>query len=220
MAKRRRSNPLALAVLVLLFEQPMHPYQVATTLRKRRKEDSIKIRFGSLYTVIDLLQADGLIVPRETIREGRRPERTVYELSPDGEAEMRDWLGELIAEPIKEYTRLEAGLCLLAALQPCEAIDLLKRRAQRLEGDFRQLRAEVDRALGMGMPPLFLIEHEYRLSRIDAERQFVLSLLRRIDEEGWARSPAWNRLHLESPQPEGDTKPTGPKKIRKRSSVK
>jgi DNA-binding PadR family transcriptional regulator len=219
MAKRRRSNALALAVLVLLFERPMHPYEIAKTLRERRKEDSIKIRFGSLYTVIGLLQADGLIVPRETIREGRRPERTVYELSPAGEAEMSDWLRELIGEPVKEYTHFEAGLCFLPALPPGEAIDLLKRREQRLENDFRQLRAGLDRVLGTGLPPLLLVEHEYRLSRMDAERQFVLSLLRRIEKEGWAMSPAWNHLHGVRSQPERDKKPTGPK-IRKRKPVK
>jgi DNA-binding PadR family transcriptional regulator len=59
MAKSRRSNPLALAVLVLLFERPMHPYEMAATLEQRRKEDSIKIRYGSLYTVIELLQKEG-----------------------------------------------------------------------------------------------------------------------------------------------------------------
>jgi DNA-binding PadR family transcriptional regulator len=218
MAKKRRSNPLGLAVLVLLFERPMHPYEIAATLRERRKEDSIKIRFGSLYTVIDLLQADGLIVPRETSREGRRPERTVYGLSAAGKAEMSDWLRELIGEPVKEYTHFEAGLCLLPALPPDEAIDFLKRREQRLESEFRQLRARLDRVLGTGMPPLFLVEHEYRLGRIDAERQFVLSLLRRIENEGWAMSPAWNHLHGVSHQPEGDKKPTGAK-IRKRKKV-
>jgi DNA-binding PadR family transcriptional regulator len=218
MAKRRRSNPLALAVLVLLFERPMHPYQIATTLRKRRKEDSIKIRFGSLYTVIDLLQADGLIVPRETIRDGLRPERTVYELSLAGEAEMRDWLRKLIGESVKEYTDFEAGLCLLPALPPDEAIDLLKQREQRLANDFRQLRCELDRALGTGMPPLFVVEHEYRLSRMDAERQFVLSLLRRIEKEGWAMSPAWNQLHGVPCKPAGEKKPAG-QKIRKRKPV-
>ena len=36
MAKKRRSNPLALAVLVLLFERPMHPDEIATTLRQRQ----------------------------------------------------------------------------------------------------------------------------------------------------------------------------------------
>jgi DNA-binding PadR family transcriptional regulator len=218
MAKKRRSNPLALAVLVLLFERPMHPYEIATTLRDRHKADSIKIRFGSLYTVIDLLQADGLIVARETVREGRRPERTVYELTPAGNAEMSEWLRELIGEPVKEYTQFEAGLCLLAALPPGEAIELLKRREQRLENDFRQLRTGIDHVLGTGLPPLFVVEVEYRLSRMDAERQFVRSLLHRIEEERWAMSPAWNYLHGARPGPEGDKKLTK-SRSRKRKPV-
>jgi DNA-binding PadR family transcriptional regulator len=208
MAKKRRSNPLALAVLVLLFERPMHPYEMATTLRERHKEESIKIRFGSLYTVIDMLQAEGLIVPRETIREGRRPERTVYELSPAGKAEMSDWLRELIGKPVKEYTQFEAGLCLLPAVSPRESIELLKQREQRLENEFRQLRAGLDRVLGTGLPPLFVVEAEYRLSRMDAERQFVRSLLARIEDGGWATSTAWNYLHGARPQPEGGQQPT------------
>ncbi len=168
--------------------------------------------------MIDLLQAVGFIVPPETIRNRLRPERTVYELSLAGEAEMRDWLRKLIGESVKEYTEFEAGLCLLPALPPGEAIDLLKQREQRLEHDFRQLRSELDRALGTGMPPLFVVEHEYRLRRMDAERQFILSLLQRIEKEGWAKSPAWNHLHGVRPQPEGDKKLAGPK-IRKRKPV-
>ena len=53
--KRPFSNPLALALLVLLYERPMHPYEMAATLRERRKESSIKLNYGSLYTVVDNL---------------------------------------------------------------------------------------------------------------------------------------------------------------------
>ena len=39
MADRRRSisNPLALAVLACLHERPMHPYEMAGTLRERAR---------------------------------------------------------------------------------------------------------------------------------------------------------------------------------------
>ena len=100
MTKSRLSNPLALAVLVLLFERPIHPYEMAATLKERHKEASIKLRYGSLYTVIELLLREGYIVAKETVREGRRPERTVYALTPIGEVEMRDWLSDLQADPI------------------------------------------------------------------------------------------------------------------------
>ena len=95
---RKLSNPLALAVLVLLYERPMHPYEMASTLRARRKEASIKLRYGSLYTVIEQLQERRLIAARETVREGRRPEKTIYQITPDGEHELVDWMRELVSD--------------------------------------------------------------------------------------------------------------------------
>src|SRR6202043_3830917 len=79
--KRPFSNPLALAILVLLYERPMHPYEMATTMRERRKESSIKLNYGSLYTVIEQLLRQHFIAVREILRAGKRPEKTVYELT-------------------------------------------------------------------------------------------------------------------------------------------
>ena len=84
MAKRKMSNPLALAVLSLLVEKPMHPYEMSSTMRERVKEASIKLNYGSLYSVVDSLQRHHLIEVQETIREGRRPERTVYAITEAG----------------------------------------------------------------------------------------------------------------------------------------
>jgi DNA-binding PadR family transcriptional regulator len=215
MAKKRRSNPLALAVLVMLFERSMHPYEMAATLKQRRKEDSIKIRYGSLYTVIALLQEEGFIRPRETIREGRRPERTIYELTGAGKAEMSEWLRELIGRPVKEYTQFEAGLCLLQALRPDEAITLLKDRQNRLEQECRDLRAGLDHVLGTGLPRLYLVEVDYRLSRLEAERAFVESLLQRMAEERWDASPIWWHLHGDRREKAGHGEPEAKNRKRK-----
>src|SRR5215471_17205130 len=113
MPRTHPSNPLALAVLALLFERAMHPYEMGVILRQRHKEESIKLRYGSLYTVIDFLLKGGLIIARETVREGRRPERTVYELTPAGAAQLRAWMADLLAQPVKEYPQFEAALSLL-----------------------------------------------------------------------------------------------------------
>ena len=76
MPRRKVSNPLALAVLSCLAERPMHPYEMSTTMRERGKHESIKLNYGSLYSVVDSLHKHGLITTRETTRAGRRPERT------------------------------------------------------------------------------------------------------------------------------------------------
>src|SRR6204780_51000 len=79
-SKRPLTNPLALAILVLLYERPMHPYEMATTLRESRKESSIRLNYGSLYAVIEQLLREKFIAVREILKEGKHPAKTVYEL--------------------------------------------------------------------------------------------------------------------------------------------
>src|SRR4028118_1577181 len=77
-SKRRVSNPLALAVMALLFERPMHPYEMVSTMRERGKHESVRLRYSSLYSVVGALEREGLISSRETVRAGRRPGRGGY----------------------------------------------------------------------------------------------------------------------------------------------
>ena len=42
------------------------------------------MNYGSLYGVVESLEKRGLVTPQETVREGRRPERTVYEITEAG----------------------------------------------------------------------------------------------------------------------------------------
>jgi DNA-binding PadR family transcriptional regulator len=188
------SNPLALAVLALLFERPMHPYEMGVILKQRHKEDSIKLRYGSLYTVIDLLLARGFIVARETEREGRRPERTVYEISPAGRLELRAWMADLIGEPVKEYPQFEAALCLLPVLPPDEALALLRQRLQRIEAQATRIATLLDELDRQNLPPLFVIENSYRLALVKAEQSFIADIIGKIDN-GWGPLELWRGLH-------------------------
>ena len=190
---KQSSNPLALAVLVLLFERPMHPYEIAATLRIRNKGGSIKLRYGSLYTVIDGLQEEGLIEVKETVREGRRPERTIYTLTPAGLKRMREWMHELLGTPVKEYPQFEAALSLLPAVPPDEAVALLEARVGRLSVMCEELRAAIEVAV-KHVQALFLVENEYRLSLLEAERQFIEGLIQRIkDDAEYVRT--WKAFH-------------------------
>ena len=104
------------------------PLRDGVTLKQRHKEDSIKLRYGSLYTVIELLLRRGMIAARETAREGRRPERTVYEMTPPGSTNCAIGCAICSRMPAKEYPQFEAALCLLPVLPPDEALALLRQR--------------------------------------------------------------------------------------------
>ena len=172
----------------------MHPYEMGLILKQRHKEESIKFRYGSLYTVIELLQRRDFIVAGETARHGRRPERTVYEITAAGRGELHDWMADLLGEPIKEYPQFEAALCLLPVLPPDEAQALLRRRLERIEHNSAALTQQIEAIADQNFPPLFLIETEYRLALIKAERHFVAELIRRI-ENGWGPLELWRGIH-------------------------
>ena len=163
MAKRKISNPLALAVLSLLTEKPMHPYEMSSLMRERAKEESIKLNYGSLYSVVESLQRHKLIDVQETIREGRRPERTVYAITDAGRTEVVDWLSELFASPVKDYTQFEAALSLMPVLPPDTVVRLLQTRRMRLDAEVAGTRAVLDEMANRGLPYLMAIESDYVL---------------------------------------------------------
>jgi DNA-binding PadR family transcriptional regulator len=195
MPRRRVKNPLALAVLSCLTEKPMHPYEISTTLRQRGKEDSIKLNYGSLYSVVEALQKHGLITTRETTREGRRPERTVYEITDAGVAEFEDWLAELLSTPVREFTSLEAGLSLMPGLPPDDVALLLDRRAERLRAELHTIDAMHAQATAAQLPELFLIESRYRQAALTAELDFVATLATDIRSGSFAGVKLWRRIH-------------------------
>ena len=192
---RRRSNPLALAVLECLSEKPMHPYEISATLRTRGKEQSIKLNYGSLYSVVESLARHGLISAQQTTREGRRPERTVYAITEAGQAELEDWLAELLATPAREYTSLEAGLSLAAALPPDDVARLLDKRCFALEMQLSGLQKAGELSDELGLPEIFAIESHYRHALLSAELAFVRRLVGRIRDGSLGGTTAWRRLH-------------------------
>jgi DNA-binding PadR family transcriptional regulator len=195
MSKRPVSNPLALAVLACLWERPMYPYEMTTTLRERGKEDSIRLNFGSLYAVIKSLEKHDLIVEERTEREGNRPERIVYAITDAGRAEAHDWLRELIGTPTKEYPAFETGLSLLPMLPPDEAIELLRSRVARLDAVLEQRAAMAEQAANARLPELFLVEFHYRVAMIRAEREFVAGLVARLAAGELVGLDVWTSFH-------------------------
>ena len=195
MTRRRVSNPLALAVLGCLVERPMHPYEISTTLRSRGKERSIKLNYGSLYSVVESLQKHGLITAVETRREGRRPERTVYAVTEAGRTEFEDWLSELLSTPTNEPSSLEAALSLAAALPPDEVARLLEERSVRLELERKGVQGAIEVSREHGIPDLFLVEALFSASMLDAELDFVRHLAANIRSGTFPGTGAWRRIH-------------------------
>lgn len=182
MAKRKISNLLALAVLSLLTERPMHPYEMLGVMRQRELATIIKVSQSSLYTVIEALQREELIVPVETQREGRYPERTIYATTEAGRAELIDWLRSLIRQPLVEYTAFAAGLAFIGNISPVEVETLLTEHAHTLQEQVSSTHAIIEKGLHLGVDRLFLIEDSYALTLQTAKLTFVQQLIQEIND--------------------------------------
>ena len=195
MAKRRKvSNLLALALLSLLAQQPMYPYEMAQTLRTRGKDRTIRINWGSLYTVVQNLEKHGFIEAAGTNREGRQPERTTYRITEQGMAELRDWLRELLSEPDDQPTPFAAALAEGGILPPAEMAELLAQRLARLDKANAAHEAELT-VWNERLPRILIIESDYELAMRKAQADWVRGLLREITEGTLGGMDTWRKIH-------------------------
>jgi DNA-binding PadR family transcriptional regulator len=185
----------------MLTQRPMYPYEMASTLRERGKDNAIKINWGSFYTVVQNLEKYGFIEAIEVAREGRQPERTTYQITDAGRDEVKDWLRELLSVPEREHSSFEAALGESAVLPPDELIDLLRQRLAALEEANGRLQAELA-ALVTEMPRLFLIESEYYLAQRRAEEEWVRGLLKEFTGGTFPGLEAWRRFHATGEVPD------------------
>jgi DNA-binding PadR family transcriptional regulator len=191
--QRKVSNLLALAVLGTVVQRPMHPYEIASLLRARGKDEDMEIKWGSLYTVVRNLTRHGFLEVVDSRREGARPERTIYRITDAGRAELVDWTRELVATPQPEHPRFKAGLSLLSALAPDDAVAALR---ERLDGLDEAIAAQRENLAGYAdIPRLFLVEDEYELAVRKAELAWLRGLLKELTDETFPDIEGWRKWH-------------------------
>jgi DNA-binding PadR family transcriptional regulator len=174
--RRARRTLWALAVLGLLRERPMHPYEMQRQMHIRYTDDLLALKRGSLYHAINQLQRDGFIEPIETSREGRRPERTVYRVTPDGEDELILWLRDLLSTPVREPSQFMAALAHMLQLDPPDALQQLQLRSVNLDATIAAMHA-VERGVGALVGRGAIIEVEYARALLEAELAWVRSVI-------------------------------------------
>ena len=199
-SRRKVNNLLALAVLSTLWARPMHRYEMASIMRARGKEQDMQIKWGSLYTVVDNMAKHGLVEAIETSRQGARPERTVYQITDAGREELLDWTRELIADPETEHPRFAAGLSVISALQPDEAITLLRQRLEKIDLSIAAQRKSLAE-VSADIPRLFLIENEYSLAIVEAEAAWLRALIAEFDSDRFPDLARWRAWHASSELP-------------------
>ena len=173
MPRKFKRSPLALAVLTLLHEAPMHPYRMQRLIKERGKDQVINVeQRASLYQTISQLLRVGLITLWETARQEGFPERAVYKLTDQGHETAVNWLREMLSTPAQEYPEFPAAVSLLPLLTPEDAIHQLEIREARLADQIASIDKEMQ-TYAASLPRLFLLESEYMRIVLDSELKWV-----------------------------------------------
>ena len=172
-------TPLGIAVLELLHEKPMHPYEMAQLMRERYVDTRVNVKAGSLYHTVERLQRNGFLEVVDTQRDGRRPERTVYGMTQAGLDEFNQRGRELLGDLTKEYPAYLSGLAVIDELGREASLLELEHRVTRLRAGVAADQAVLDHLAGDGTPEIYWLDWRYQCDH----RKFELEWTERLLED-------------------------------------
>jgi DNA-binding PadR family transcriptional regulator len=168
---------LALAVLALAAEEPMHPYRMQQLLRERGKDQVVNVgQRSQLYKTIDRLVRDDLLVAQATEREATRPERTVYAATDAGRELAITWTLDMLTAPRHEFAEFTAALAYLPLLDPEVAADALALRLSDRRSELERVRHDLDKAPEF-LPRIVVVEAEYAIAHLETDVAWIAALL-------------------------------------------
>jgi DNA-binding PadR family transcriptional regulator len=173
-------TPLAVGILALLAERPMHPYEMYSLMLDRRQDRLVKLRPGSLYHTVDRLCRDKLIQATGTERAGARPERTTYEITAAGEDAMHGWIRQTLSGPYEEFPRFPVALTEAHNLPRDEVVQLLSAHLETIDQDIEVLESGGSLARTRSVPEMYRLDVDYVLAMRRAQRRWIADTIERI----------------------------------------
>jgi DNA-binding PadR family transcriptional regulator len=178
MNKQIKKSPIALAILCLLIEEPMHPYQMQKLIKERGKDEFINVRHrASIYQTIDrLLREEAITIQGKKQNEGK-PDLIVYEVTEAGRNAAFSWVRDMLSTPKQEFLDFPAAVSFIMLLTPEDAKKQFEKRAKALKDRLAHIETQMKLVTTRGIPRLFLLEIEYQQTVFKAELDWVNSIM-------------------------------------------
>jgi DNA-binding PadR family transcriptional regulator len=176
-------TPLAISVLALLNERPMHPYEMYQLLLTRQDNRIVKVRPGSLYHTVERLAGQQLVHPIGTERAGNRPERTTYEITPEGDEALRRRVQTGIETYVYEYPLFPVVLAESHNLDVEDALLRFRRRVADLDNWLAELTDALATAQEEQVPELYWMGGDYLRTQLASERDWLATTIERIESK-------------------------------------
>ena len=168
---------------VLTERGPMHGHQIRRTAELTNAQVWGGITGGALYAELRKLDGEGLVRAAREERVGRRPARTVYEITDEGRLELvvqRDAALEVV---LASTDPVSVVLLFAAGRDPAELSERLAARRHRIAGQLEAMAQERARLTGQGvLTPLAVAAFRRGELRLDAELRWHDEFERQLTE--------------------------------------
>ncbi|TRZ95344.1 PadR family transcriptional regulator [bacterium] len=167
-----------LILLGLLKESPKHGYEIKIKIKEILFLFA-GIELKSIYYPLGILERRGLITKRKS-KLGKRPERLVYKLTPQGSSRFNELLNKSFLNFKRPQFSLDLSLYFLPYAKPKIARRRLRGRIFILNKVARELKQllRLQRKNPVPASPLCIIEHNLRM--MEAETKFLTNLIKTI----------------------------------------
>lgn len=166
-------TPLGVTTLAVLAEGDMHPYEMYQLMLSRSEDRVVKLSPGSLYRAVERFAAKGLIVEVGVERQGNRPERTVYTITPAGREALRASIAEMLGRYVNEYPEFPVAIGEAHNLPAGEVAQLLGARLARIEETLGFIDAALGRIAERGVATAHVLNVHYTRAMLSAEAEWL-----------------------------------------------
>ena len=135
-------------MLALLERRSMHGYELGREL-EGELGDEWAVNYGQVYTTLERLVRDGLVVQSDTVEVADAPDRKLYTLTPAGRAELRGWFLTPLdtTETRRDELFAKVLLGLTSDVDVAEIIQVQRKRELRRMAELTAAKERLDAAL-------------------------------------------------------------------------
>lgn len=161
-----------------------HGYQVRRELLTWSADKWANVNPGSIYHALKKMAAEQLVEEVSTDDEARGPDRTAYQLTPDGETEFQLLVAKSLSEgddSAQGSYRLSAAITFLPTLPRERALSLLRHRMTQLRGSRANAEDMLAHGTGWGQPAHVNELYRLWLVNVDAVHTWLDGLVTRLE---------------------------------------